>query len=297
MSLAPIVLFTYDRLDHTKRTIEALKNNKLADQSELIIYSDAAKNQKSQEKVNQLRSYLKSVEGFKSVQVIEQKENIGLAESIITGVSRVVEQYSRVIVLEDDLETSPFFLTYMNEGLERFDNHDRVASIHGYRYPIASDECFFIKGADCWGWATWKNKWELFEPNGQVLLNQIMESKLSHEFDCDGNYPYLKMLKDQIEGNNDSWAVRWRASAFLNNQLTLYYKGSLVKNIGNDNSGTHSSLTNQFDVDLISEYNGIPEIEVEESVKHKKLFGRFYRTVRPSLMKKVKAKLKSMKTK
>ncbi len=153
MLLAPITLFVYNRLSHTKQTINALKKNKLAEQSELIIFSDSFKNSDDKKKVNQVREYIRSIKGFKGVEIIERPDNFGLANSIIDGVTRVVNQYGKVIVLEDDLVTSSFFLEYMNNALLCYEDDPQVISIHGYNYPISDlPEIFFIKGADCWGW-------------------------------------------------------------------------------------------------------------------------------------------------
>ena len=152
MILAPITLFTYNRLWHTQQTIEALRNNELADVSELFLFSDGPKSEADREKVQSVREYLKSVTGFKKVAVVERDRNLGLAQSIISGVTEFVNKYGRVIVLEDDMLTSPFFLRFMNDALEFYKDEEKVISIHGYMYPVKAElpETFFLKGADCW---------------------------------------------------------------------------------------------------------------------------------------------------
>ncbi|WP_223155714.1 glycosyltransferase, partial [Campylobacter concisus] len=238
--LAPIVLFVYNRLDHTKQTLEALLANELANQSEIFIYSDAAKSRNDEIKVAEVREYIKKVSGFKKVTIIQRERNFGLASNIIDGVTKIVNEYGKIIVLEDDLITSPYFLSFMNKGLELYKGEPRVASIHGYVYPIDGlPETFFIKGADCWGWATWSDKWSIFEPNGQKLLDEIRKLKLEKEIDFNGSYGFVKMLKSQIVGKNNSWAIRWYASTFLNGMLTLYPGKSYVQNIGFDSQATH----------------------------------------------------------
>ena len=248
MTLAPIVLFVYNRPWHTQQTIEALQKNELSSESELFIYSDAPKAEKDQEKVQEARDYVHSIGGFKKITIIERVENWGLANSIIDGVTAIVNQYGKIIVLEDDLVTSPYFLKYMNDGLNLYEKSKDVISIHGYIYPVKGNlpETFFLRGADCWGWATWKDKWTLFEPDGAKLLNELKQKELIKRFDYNGTYLYSKMLKKQIEGKNNSWAIRWYASAFLKNKYTLYPGKSLVLNIGNDGSGTHCGETNEF---------------------------------------------------
>ena len=267
MDPAPIVLFVYNRLWHTQQTIEALQNNVLAKQSELYIYSDEANTEKIQKSVNEVRQYIDKIDGFKSVTIIKRIKNFGLAESIIDGVTTIVNQYGRIIVLEDDMVVSPYFLEYMNEALDQFVDDDRVISVHGYVFPvdIILPEAFFLPGADCWGWATWRRGWQIFNPNGKYLLDELMRRHLIQEFDYNGAYPFLNMLRDQIKGENDSWAIRWHASAFLANKLTLYPGRSLVNNIGNDSSGVHSGTTEYFDVELSKTSINLNNVIVEVS--------------------------------
>lgn len=259
---APITLFVYNRLEHTRQTIEALQKNTLANQSDLIIFSEAPKLEAQDEAVREVREYIQQIDGFKSIKIIERPVNLGLANSIIDGVTSMVNQYGSVIVLEDDLITSPYFLQYMNDGLNIYEKNEDVASIHGYIYPIEGlPKTFFLRGADCWGWATWKDKWAIFEPDGVKLLSELKRKNLINRFDFNDTYSYSKMLADQIIGKNNSWAVRWHASAFLSNKYTLYPGKSLVLNIGNDGSGTHCGETSAFSSELSNkaiEVNTIP---------------------------------------
>jgi hypothetical protein len=249
---APIALFTFCRLEHTQRTIEALMRNALAAQSDLVIYSDGARCAQQQEDVDAVRRYLAGVTGFRSVFVRCRETNLGLARSIIQGVSEMLEGNGRVIILEDDMITSPHFLSYMNEGLDLYADDDRVCSIHGYVYPVQRTlpEAFLLAGADCWGWATWRRGWQVFNADGRALLAELEHRRLERAFDFNGSYPYTRMLRQQIEGANDSWAIRWYASAFLAGKMTLYPGRSLVQNIGNDSSGTHCGSTDVHDVHL-----------------------------------------------
>lgn len=266
MNLAPIALFVYNRLEHTRQTIESLKKNNLAIQSDLIIFSDASKAETKCESVRVVREYIQTIVGFKTVTIVERPINFGLANSIIDGVTSVVNQYGRVIVLEDDMVTSPYFLQYMNDGLNIYDKYENVASIHGYVYPIDNlPETFFLRGADCWGWATWKDRWAMFEPDGAKLLDELKRRKLTKRFDFNGTYGFSQMLEDQISGKNNSWAVRWHASAFLNNKYTLYPGKSLVLNIGNDGSGTHCGVTKEFSSDLCNRITHVSSISVEDN--------------------------------
>src|SRR3990170_4410030 len=172
---APILLFVYNRLIYTRITVESLKKNEFASESELFIYSDAAKTEKDKKLVAEVRDYIKTINGFRKVIIKESKENKGLALSITSGVSEILNKYDNAIILEDDLELSPFFLKYMNEALSLYEKEEDVISIHGYVYPVKKKlpETFFLRGADCWGWATWKRGWELFEDDAHTLFSEI----------------------------------------------------------------------------------------------------------------------------
>jgi hypothetical protein len=250
--VAPITLFVYNRLSHTRQTVEALQENELAECSDLFIFADGAKSRESIAAVNDVREYIKTIDGFKSVNIVERDENFGLASSIIHGVTKLCNEFGRVIVVEDDLVTSPFFLRYMNEALDIYCNESEVASIHGYWYPVDSKmpETFFLRGASCWGWATWSHAWNIFQEDGKQLLDELKNKKLTRSFDLDGAMAYTQMLKDQIKGKNNSWAIRWHASTFLANKLQLSPGRSLVRNIGFDGSGTHSGESDAFTVSL-----------------------------------------------
>lgn len=279
MTKAPIALFVYDRLSHAQRTIASLLANYGADESDLLVFSDAARAPEHQPAVESVRAFVRVIRGFKSVQVFERPSNYGLAKSIIGGINQVLAEYDRLIVLEDDLVTSPYFLSYMNEALARFQDDDRVISVHGYVYPVkaALPKAFFLEGADCWGWGTWRRGWSVFNPDGQALLDELTRRKLLHAFDFNGTYPYSGMLRSQIAGKNDSWAIRWYASAFLASKLTLYPGRSLVQNIGNDGSGTHVDDTDTHDTDLTSTPIDLRHLPVEPSSEARAAFEAFFR--------------------
>jgi hypothetical protein len=290
--LAPIVLFVYNRLNHTRQTLEALQKNDLASKSELIIYSDSAKNKNDLDKVAKVREYIKNIDGFKKIIIRKAKKNIGLANSIINGVTKVVNEYGKIIVLEDDLMTSRFFLRFMNEALVAYKDEPRVASIHGYIYPIKNlPETFFIKGADCWGWATWNNKWSIFESDGKKLLDNVKKKNLEREINFNDSYNYTKMLKDQIMGKNDSWAIRWYVSVFLKNMITLYPGQSYVQNIGFDNGGTHTKTkTVLFKTNLVNRFK-FSKISVNEDFVSRKKIENFFKSIKMSFIEKIKSKI------
>jgi len=290
---APIALFVYNRPWHTKKTVDALKENKLAQKSKLFIFSDAPKEKKQAAEVRKVREYIKSISGFKDVAIFEHKENLGLAENIIHGVSKLVNEYGRVIVLEDDLVTSPWFLNFMNDALNMYQDEERVASVHGYVYPIENlPESFFIRGADCWGWATWKRAWDKFEKNGKVLLDEIQNRNIQKEIDFNHSYNFTQMLKDQIKGKNDSWAVRWYISTFLDGMLTLYPGQTYVLNIGIDGSGQHSKQNDVYRSKL-NKNKKLKKINIEENKFAREKFEVFFRKINRGYLEKLFIKIKS----
>lgn len=299
-TLAPIILFVYNRLPHTKRIIEALQRNTLANQSHLFIYSDAAKNDASLEKVAAVRQYIHSIDGFEKITIIEREYNWGLANSIIDGITTIINQYETIIVLEDDMITSPHFLSFMNDGLTLYQEENHIASIHGYIYPLKNHEqlpkYFFIRGADCWGWATWKRAWEQFNPDGSHLL-ETLKTKDRHildQFSFAGNYSYSEMLAAQIAGKNDSWAIRWYASTFLADMLTLYPSISFVRNIGNDNSGTHCTISSDFESELVENYTPPQQADIKESSLARTSFEKYFKSLKKSPLQKTILKIRKI---
>lgn len=279
VNLAPVVLFTYNRPWHVQKTIEALKNNEFSSQSDLIIISDGAKGVEDQPRVNEVRNYLRAIKGFRRVQVIERPQNLGLAKSIVRGVTEIIDKFCRLIVLEDDLVTSPYFLRYMNEALALYEHEEKVASIHGYVYPVSPKlpETFFIRGADCLGWATWKRAWRLYEDDAQTLLDELKIRRLAKQFDFNGAYRYTRMLKLQTSGKATSWAIRWYASTFLNDRLTLYPGLSLVQHIGNDNTGTNFGTRDFLDVTPTRKPVTVGGIAIDEDLGARKIIEDYLR--------------------
>lgn len=276
--LAPICLFVYNRPLHTEKTINTLKNNILASDSDLYIFSDGPRNDNTSNSVNEVRSYIATITGFKSVNIILRETNFGLARNIIAGVSEVIKIHGKIIVLEDDILTHPKFLNFMNDALDLYKNDENVASIHGYVFPIKElPETFFVRGADCWGWATWARAWSVFEPNGVKLLDEIKLKKVEREINYNNSMNYIGMLKNQIAGKNDSWAIRWHISAFLKNMLTLYPGKSFVTNIGIDSSGQHCATSDVFDPILCDNYYGLRKTQIVENKNAVKLFEDYFR--------------------
>ena len=202
--------------------------------------------------MEEVRQLAKGVTGFKSVKVIARNENLGLANSIISGVTKLVNEYDKVIVFEDDLLSSPYALQYFNEALNRYANEDKVMHIGGYMYDLKEKdlpETFFYRAATSWGWATWARAWKHFEPDIHKLTEQFSKPSILR-FSIEGTMNFWKQMGEFRKGRNNSWAIRWYASIFLRDGLTLNPAHSLINNIGHDGTGVHSNIENMYDVQI-----------------------------------------------
>jgi len=240
-SFAPVVLFTYNRPWHTRQTVTALQNNEPARNSELYIFSDGPKNQEDEQNVVEVRRFIRTVSGFKKTIIVEQTENRGLADSIINGVSEVVNDRGRVIVLEDDLLTGPNFLGFMNTALDYYQEKNDVWHISGWNYPIDSAELpdtFLWRAMNCWGWATWADRWQYYRRDPEELIKSFTREDI-FRFNLDGNFDFWRQVKRNAAGKIKSWAIFWYAAIFRHKGLCLNPTRSLVRNIGRDGSGKH----------------------------------------------------------
>jgi len=279
MNCAPILLFVYNRPEHTQRCIESLKRNSLATDSTIYIYADGAKDDTQQAAVNEVRSYIHTIRGFKETIIIERDENWGLARNIIDGVTTQVNQYGRVIVLEDDLVVAPYFLQFMNDALETYQDEPKVGHIQAcdFTQDPSLPDTFLIKWTGSWGWATWDRAWKHFNPNGKELLQELEQRKLTRTFDFNGKYGFTRMLRRQIKGKNNSWAIRWNASLFLKDILSLNVGRSLVQNEGFDGSGTNCGGGGLYASHLHLAPLPVEKISpIEENNKARQAFVRYY---------------------
>ncbi len=305
--MAPILLFVYKRLETTKKVVSFLLKNELAENSKIFIFSDGSKNDLDYNKVKEVRKFIRNIKGFKEIEIIERNKNYGLARSIIDGVTQIINDYGKVIVLEDDLITSPYFLKYMNEALEIYKNEERVGAICSNMYLVRKSlpETFFLNFFDSWGWGTWKDKWELFNSNALELLKEIKDKKLEKDFDFNNSYFFTQLLELQSLGIVNSWAIRWQASLFLSNKLCLFPQKSLVKNIGfeKEGSNTKTSLggivfTSNFDKG--NNFIKVEKINVEENLEAKQIVVAYFKQLKIRIivkMMKVRNYLKILKKK
>ena len=247
---APVLLFAYKRLGTLKRTVSALQNNLLAAESDLFIFSDQGKTPEDRTVVREVREYLHTITGFRIIRVFEAEKNKGLANSIISGVSHVIDQYGKVIVVEDDILTTPNFLSYMNEALDRYENTKKVFSISGYSFNLGekkplgySCDTYFTNRGWPWGWATWRNRWEGIDWQMKDYPQFVNDALARREF-AKGGSDLNAMLRKQMTGRLDSWAIRWYYHQFRAKGLTLYPIYSKVYNDGWDEYATHTSGAN-----------------------------------------------------
>jgi hypothetical protein len=291
-NLAPIAIFAYKRLEYLKILIHSLKKNNLSKNSIVFIFSDGWKDSCDKEEVLKVRKYIYKISGFKKIILIFRAKNLGLSKNITDGINFVLKKNKKIIVLEEDLRLSKYFLDFINHGLKIYENEKKVASIHGWFYPLTNKknipDNFFLRGADCWGWGTWKRSWRKFNPDGKKLLDQIRKKNLIRLFNFNNSYNFFKMLEDQIVGKNDSWAIRWHASMFLENKYTLYPRTSLVTNIGTKN-GEHSNfnfLNLNMGKSVVSEkYYPFLKKKVKENLLARKKIEEFFNN---SLMLKIR---------
>lgn len=239
---APIALFIFKRPEHTRNTLESLARNPQFRDSPLFIFCDAARREDERAAVAASRKVVREWD-HPHKQIIEAANNLGLANSIIAGVTRLCEDYGRAIVVEDDLIVSSHFLAYMNEALVRYESDSRVLQVSGYMWPIVTEgdnDAVFLPITCSWGWATWRRAWRLFDPTASASREIMTNASVRRKFDIGGSFPFSIMLLNQLRGKIDSWAIRWYLSVFKESGLVLYPSRSLVNNGGFGAEATHS---------------------------------------------------------
>lgn len=264
--LAPICLFTYNRLSETKQTVAALQANYLASKSVLYIFSDGPKSDLGKLKIDAVREYLSTISGFQSVTILESRQNKGLANSIIEGVTQVINKHGRAIVLEDDIITLPNFLDFMNQALDRYKNDKRIFSITGYSKDLPSlsgydKDVYLGVRASSWAWATWQHVWQKVDWSARgwwlTLLNPISHYRFTRG---GSDMPY--MLLKQMIGVIDSWAIRWTYSQYRYRKYTVISSQSLVLNIGFGADASNTKRSKRFVAKLGNSKKRVFELEI-----------------------------------
>lgn len=265
---APVVVFLYNRPDHAKKTIDALAKNYGAEQTDLVIYVDHAEKREHKEGNLKVKDLVKNISGFKKINIVYRDRNYGLALNIQDGVTEVVNEYGRVIVIEDDIVTSPYFLKYVNDSLDMYEDDMAVGSISGCNYPAilscVEDQTYFLRIPLCWGWATWKNRWDWFDKNLSEV--EFIDSEIKHYINFDGEKDYFIQAIQNRLGKINTWFVFWYIALAKRKCLTLFPKYSLVDNIGHDGSGENCG-EDEFFFELYESEIIVNKIEVVESIK------------------------------
>ena len=285
MSFAPIIIFVYNRADHFIETYNALAACKEAKESELFIFSDGAKNEAGREKVNEVRAAVAAIKDsgdFKSVNVTESPVNKGLAASVISGVTEIINKYGKVIVVEDDCKVSPLFLRYMNKALDYYENNKKIGSIAGYTPMIDlpndyKNDVFAAYRSCSWTWATWKDRWEGVDWELKEMKDFYNSPKLIRRLNSNGSDRFMRLYR-QTKGNGSSWSVRFGAHLVKNNLLTVYPRFSYNSNIGCDESGVHSKSDDaeKMRVDLSKAIENPVFTDVEIDSRIQKILKKHY---------------------
>ena len=267
---APIALFVYNRPQHTRRTVDALRANLLADESDLFVYADAPRDDAAIVGTSAVRTYVRGIEGFRSLTIIERETNQGVDASIIDAVTDLCDRYGEVIALEDDLVTSRWFLQFMNDGLARYRDEATVMQVGGFMFPIGTVDgtaASLLPYSTCWGWATWQRAWTQFDRDGSIYAALKTDRRRRRAFNLDDTYDYFGLLESFVEGRTSAWDIRWYATVFAANGLSLFPRKTLVDNIGFDGSGVHCEasdlVVDELNTDRIVSF---PEVERDDAV-------------------------------
>jgi GNT-I family len=259
--LAPVAIFAYRRPDHLRNTLDCLTRCEGFRDSPVLVYCDGPRDDSETDMVMATRKRAREMLGDRAEYHFSEV-NLGLSRSIITGVTKVVNRFGRVIVVEDDLELSPDFLSFMNRALDRYADEERVFQVSGYQFDVPEFKytvsALFLPFAASWGWATWKRAWDQFDPMAAGWEAIRADKNLRQRFNLDGTYDYATMLLRQMAGLRDSWAVRWYWTLFKAGGLVLFPPVSLVRNTGFDGSGTHGQgLLRNFSTGALATHSDI----------------------------------------
>lgn len=295
---APIILFAYNRVDVLHRTVNALKKNNLAKDSDLFVYVDGPKNSEDNSKVKKVCKYVRTIdEGFKSVSIKFDTKNKGLGASVIAGVSEILNVYGKAIIVEDDLYCTPNFLDFMNQGLNKYESDERIISINGYGLKVKRPkdyigDVYLSIRSSSWGWATWKNRWDKIDwevKDWEALsINKTLQKKFNR-----GGSDMFSMLKGYMEGRNKSWAIRF---CYTQSKLGLYSVAPFISKVENNGFGINATNCKQKysrfkieidktnNIDFLLPENLIPSEEILKSnYKYHSLGVRLYSKIRKLL--------------
>jgi GR25 family glycosyltransferase involved in LPS biosynthesis len=242
-NLSPVIFFCFNRLDHLIDCINSLKRNELAKKTTIIFYSDGPKKNTDILKVRRIRRYLINLKGFKKKKLVFRNKNFGTKKNITQGINETFKKYDKAIILEDDIIVGKYFLKFMNFSLDNYFNQKNIWHINGWSYPFmkkSSNDINFLRSMNCWGWATWKDRWKHLSLDDERLIKKFTNKKI-HKFNIFSTMDHFSQILRNKRKTLSSWAVYWHATIFLKKGICIYPKFSMVRNIGFDGSGRMSS--------------------------------------------------------
>jgi hypothetical protein len=293
----PIAVFTYNRPLHTQRALAALARCGRLEECSLYIYCDGANNIAAAKDVASVREVARDWAARLGAEVVERTENLGLARSVVAGVTELCDRFSRVIVLEDDLVVSPDFLNFMLQSLDKYEHEPSVYQVGGHMHPIdyhPQTDAFLLPRIESWGWATWARAWRAFDWNATEVSSLFSDKQTRYRFDLGGSYPYVRMLRERLAGKNDSWGILWYWSVFRADGLVVYPRTSLVWNGGFDGSGVHCAGTEVYRDDapsalrapVLPAHVAFPSSVATDDVAYRRLVS-YFNSQKPALVKRV----------
>jgi len=292
---APVVVFAYKRIDTLKRTIQALVDNELSSETDLIVFSDAPRWGSDAEAVGIVRAYLPTIVGFKTIRIIEREQNFGLATNTVRGVTSVLEEYESVIVLEDDIVVARHFLNFMNDALRLYAGDEKVCQVAGYSYlekfhkRFDLPETYFFKGGDCLAWGTWRQSWSAYCDDARELANRIQAAGLMRQFNRNNSYNFFKMLRNSTTGRAVSWAVKWHAANFLADRYILHPLKSLALHIGTEGATNYDYVgsVDPYHVPLYQSRIPLTRVPILETSNVTMAYNSFLREARGPFMQRL----------
>jgi hypothetical protein len=288
---APIALFAYNRPLHTRRLVGSLEQNPEARSSDLYVFSDGARDASAEPAVREVRDFARGISGFRTVTIVERQHNLGLADSIIEGVTTLCERHGQVVVLEDDLVVSPHFLRFMSDSLSLYAEQPRVMHVSACAYPVKhslTTDTYFLRVPLCWGWGTWDRAWRSYRRDLSLMAE--FTKRMRHEFDFDGTYSYWQQLALNKSGHIRTWFVFWYAALYLSGGLALFPREPLAQNLGFDSTGVHCGATGVFDIKLGAGPVRVEPIPIVESHDAFDAHRRYFESISPSLAMRVRSR-------
>jgi hypothetical protein len=238
---APIAIFAFNRVEHLRQTIKTLIACDGFQGRQITVFIDGPRDEADIPDVLRVRDLARELLPAQA-RIHPRDENIGLASSIVLGVADILISSDRVIVIEDDLELSPAFLGYMDAALEKYRDDETVYQISGHIFDtpeLGEKEAVVLPLTTTWGWATWKRAWAAYDPAAEGWHQLLSDRKLRHRFNLNDCYPFSWLMERQARGLSNSWGIRWYWSVFRKGGVGIFPPKTMVRNHGQDGSGTH----------------------------------------------------------